>query len=68
MELIEFIFSKFWIFIGFIIVIGLILRAFVVVVVAILRFFTIKKHGYPPSHCDVDGDLIGKYELIDDDE
>ena len=23
----------------------------------ILRHWTIRKHGYPPSHCDADGDF-----------
>ena len=31
----------------------------------VLRHFSIKKHGWPPLHCDADGDLT---EYYDDDE
>lgn len=57
MELIKFIFSNFWIWLGFVIILGQILTAIVNLVNRILRHANIKKHGYPPAHCDADGDF-----------
>ena len=29
----------------------------------IIRYFTIRKHGYPPEYCDGDGDFKKEFEL-----
>ena len=56
-ELFKFILSDFWIFIGFCVIfngIGVfILRMYN----RTWRHYNIRKHGYPPPHCDADGDL-----------
>lgn len=57
MELIKFIFSGFWIFIGSFMIIGLFVNAIVILINRILRHANIRKHGYPPPHCDGDGDF-----------
>lgn len=31
---------------------------FVRLPVMVLRHMNIRKHGYPPAHCDVDGDFV----------
>jgi hypothetical protein len=60
-ELLEFTFSGFWTFCGVLLLIELVLlNVFKVVMFMWNRFwrhFNIRKHGYPPSHCDADGDF-----------
>lgn len=56
-ELFKFILSDFWIFIGFCMILSgfgnFILRMYN----RTWRHYNIRKHGYPPAHCDADGDL-----------
>lgn len=33
-----------------------------------LRHRNIQKHGYPPEHCDVDGDFLKNEEKEEDDK
>jgi len=51
----------FWKFIGYWLIIAIIISAPVrIVTIAInrpLRHWNIRKHGYPPKHCDADGDF-----------
>ena len=51
----------FWNFIGYWIMIGMILgipsKLLMVVINRPLRHMNIRKHGYPPAHCDADGDF-----------
>ena len=51
----------FWKFIGYWIMIGMILgipaKVIVFAINRPLRHMNIKKHGYPPQHCDADGDF-----------
>jgi hypothetical protein len=56
-ELFEFVLSNFWIWLGFILILEEILRFFVILANRIMRHWTIRKHGYPPAHCDADGDF-----------
>lgn len=56
-EIIEYALSGFWRFIGFIIILSIIGNFLFIVVNRIIRGFNIRKHGYPPSHCDADGDF-----------
>jgi hypothetical protein len=61
MRLIEFTFQGFWHFIGMVIVIELVfintLKLIKFIWNRFWRHWTIRKHGYPPAHCDADGDL-----------
>jgi hypothetical protein len=57
LEFFKFIFSNFWYFIGFVIILELICKLVYGVVHKIVRHFTILKVGYPPAHCDGDGDF-----------
>ena len=54
----------FWKFIGYWIMITLILgipaKVIVVAINRPLRHMNIRKHGYPPKHCDADGDFKTK--------
>lgn len=61
LEIIEFALSGFWKFIGFIIILTTILHYTANLILQIIhksiRARTIRKMGYPPDHCDGDGDL-----------
>ena len=56
MEFIKFIFSSFWVFVGFGVIFCIILNFLFIVWNRFIRHFNIRKHGYPPPHCDADGD------------
>lgn len=51
----------FWRFIGYWILLGMIMaipaRVIIIAINRPLRHWNIRKHGYPPSHCDADGDF-----------
>ncbi len=53
----KFIFSNFWYFIGFLIILSSVLKTIYGIFHKLIRHFTILKVGYPPSHCDGDGDF-----------
>jgi len=57
MELIRFIFSGFWHFIGFIAILNILLGKCLELIQLFIRSNNIRKHGYPPEYCDTDGDL-----------
>ncbi len=57
MELLEFVLSDLWIFIGFIIILSAVLKFIFLMWNRIWRHLNIRKHGWPPVHCDADGDL-----------
>jgi hypothetical protein len=65
MEIVKFIFSNFWIWLGFVIILSEIGTFIFRVYNRALRHRSIMKHGYPPEHCDADGDFP---EVEDDDE
>lgn len=65
MEIVKFIFSNFWIWLGFVIILSGIGTFIFRVYNRALRHRNIMKHGYPPEHCDADGDFP---EVEDDDE
>jgi len=56
----------FWKFIGYWILIALILvtpsQLIIIIINRFLRHWNIRKHGYPPEHCDADGDFKNKKE------
>ncbi len=64
LDFFKFIFSNFWHFVGFMLILSAILKVAYVVIHIIVRHSTIRKVGYPPSHCDADGD----FRKIDNDE
>jgi len=57
MELIKFIFSGFWIFCGSFLMMALIFEFLQTIWNRFFRHWNIRKYGYPPSHCDADGDF-----------
>jgi hypothetical protein len=58
MIFLEFMFKSIWHFVG----VGLMLGAIGDFILKMwnrtLRHWNIRKHGYPPSYCDADGDFI----------
>ena len=67
MKALEFILSSFWHWAGFMAILALILyfscNTILHLVNRILRHSTLKKIGYPPVHCDADGDSRDDYEV-----
>ena len=63
-EFLKFVFSNFWMWLGFVIIVGMVLNFIFKVYNRGLRHRNIMKHGYPPEHCDADGD----YPQIKEDE
>lgn len=61
-DLIFFIFSSFWIWIGFVILIGIPLNFIYQVINRLLRHRSIMKHGYPEG-TDADGEYPKKTEI-----
>lgn len=57
MDVIEFIFRSFWTFIGTCLILGGIGDFLLKMWNRFWRHWNIRKHGYPPSHCDADGDF-----------
>jgi hypothetical protein len=66
-EFLKFVFSNFWMWLGFVIVVGMILNFIFKVYNRTLRQMNIRKHGYP-ENCNADGDFLQiKDEDSDDD-
>lgn len=63
MEILNLAFSGFWHFIGFSLLFTGVLKTIAFIVNRFFRHLNIRKHGYPPEHCDGDGDL--KNNIID---
>lgn len=63
MKFFEFILGDFWVFIGFVILFGMVLDFILKFYNRTMRHWNIRKHGYPPQHCDADGD----FRVEDDD-
>lgn len=62
-QFVKFILSDFWVFIGFIIILSLIIKTILYFVLIIIKSKIVKKHGYPPSNFNLD-----KYLLDDDND
>lgn len=60
MEFVNFIFSHFFIWLGFVIILYMIGKFHFNVYNRTLRHRSIMKHGYPPEHCDADGEFPEK--------
>lgn len=56
MEILRFIFSSFWVWLGFTILVYLPLDAIRLIIVRLIRRSIVSKHGWPPAHIDADGD------------
>jgi hypothetical protein len=60
MEVLRFVFSSIWIFIGTIMIISALLypvKCLTMIINRLIRSSTIKKQGWPPVHLDADGDI-----------
>ena len=68
MKVLEFIFSSFWHWLGFSILLGIVCKYtyifFYNTYQRTLRHFSIMKHGYPVN-CDADGDFHAPEEIED---
>lgn len=56
-QFLNFTFQGFWTFVGMVILIGMPLNFLNAIITLLIRHRTIRKHGYPPAHCDTDGDF-----------
>jgi uncharacterized membrane protein YccF (DUF307 family) len=63
MEVIKFMFSGFWIFLGFLILLSGLSSFILILYQRTLRYWSMKKLGYPPIHCDADGDFKPEHEV-----
>lgn len=57
MEFMQFIFSSFWIWLGFFILLALIISFIFRVIARLIRRSMIRHQGWPPAHLDADGDF-----------
>jgi len=55
-EFLKFVFSNFWMWLGFVIIVGQLLTFIFRVYNRALRHRSLMKYGYPPENCDADGD------------
>lgn len=56
-EFIAFMFDGFWHFVGCLIILSAFMQFIFLMWNRLLRHININKHGYPPAHCDADGDF-----------
>jgi hypothetical protein len=56
MELIRFVFSSFWKWLGAVILLTILLNAPVRIIIRLIRRSMVLKQGWPPAHLDADGD------------
>jgi hypothetical protein len=56
-ELLKFVLSDIGIFFGFLIILAALSNFIAKMYALTLRYFTIRRNGYPPEHCDADGDF-----------
>jgi hypothetical protein len=57
MEFLTFMFSSFWKFAGCAILLSGAANVIIIMWNRFFRHWNIRKHGYPPSYCDADGDF-----------
>lgn len=68
MEILNFIFGNIWHFLGFLLILIATLHFVTNTINMFLRYFTLRRHGYPPTHCNVDGDLAFTEETSKDEK
>lgn len=56
-EVLQFWFSGFWIWLGGLIVASMILKAILIAWTAVFRCVSVSLRGWPPEHLDADGDF-----------
>ena len=56
MDIMEFIFRGFWTFCGVVAILSILADFILKMWNRFWRHWNIRKHGYPPEHCDADGD------------
>ena len=59
-DFLTFMFSGFWYFVGCMMLLGMVARTICFVWGRFWRHLSIMKHGYPPPHCDADGEFPEK--------
>lgn len=57
LKLLEFALQSFWYFIGCLIIFTICANLIIQIWARFWRYWTIRKQGYPPPHCDADGDF-----------
>jgi D-alanyl-lipoteichoic acid acyltransferase DltB (MBOAT superfamily) len=57
MSYLEFAFISFWHFVGVALLLGGLGNFILLMWNRFWRHWNIRKHGYPPPHCDADGDF-----------
>jgi len=57
MEILDFVFSSFWRWLGSMTMLYVIVHYFVYLLNSFVRHRTIRKLGYPPPHCNCDGQI-----------
>lgn len=62
LEILQFVFSGFWIWVGFCIASGAVLEFLWKCWNRFLRHLNVRKHGWPPEHLDADGDWPAKLD------
>ena len=58
MKVLELIFESIWHFIGFAILLTGLANFILLMWNEFWKHWNIRKHGYPPEHCDADGDQL----------
>lgn len=61
-EILNFMFSGFWVFVGCMMLLALPLNFILKMYNRTWRHWNIRKHGYPTKHCDADGDFKSEVE------
>jgi hypothetical protein len=56
-DILELIFQSFWTWLGFVIISYTPMYLIFILWNRFWRHWNIRKHGYPPPHCDADGDF-----------
>jgi len=64
--LMDIAFRGFWHFIGVTILLGIPLNFIINLVRVLAKSHNIRKHGYPPAHCDAEGDYPTEDEESDE--
>jgi hypothetical protein len=67
-EFFQFVLSDFVTWLGFILILGGVLNFIYKIYNRTWRHANIRKHGYPPAHCDADGDFRPIKEKTDDEK
>lgn len=57
MDFLNFMFQSFWHFLGCALILALFLNFIEFLYNRFWRHWNIRKHGYPPVHCDADGEI-----------